>query len=212
MRAAIWRMRVELPSSTHLPTAAMSPAAMACDRLASSSRARTRDRAAAATRPARESPGQPVRPPRERIYETGSRTTTSSGPLLVRARPARQPSYLTHEGRPSGHGGRPALLAPACHALVPTATESQVIGQPRRPTRPCARALGSGPSGGRLACGPRPPGPRVADRQQASTDGAQFLFTPRERVVTGPSLLMPIARGEPDAALGKKRRPPRRAQ
>ena len=41
LRAAIWRTRVELPSSTHLPIAAMSPAAMACDRLASSSRART---------------------------------------------------------------------------------------------------------------------------------------------------------------------------
>ena len=41
LRAASWRMRVELPSSTHLPTAAMSPAAMACDTIASSSRART---------------------------------------------------------------------------------------------------------------------------------------------------------------------------
>ena len=40
VRAALWRMRVELPSSTHWPTAARSPAAMDCDRLASSSRAR----------------------------------------------------------------------------------------------------------------------------------------------------------------------------
>jgi hypothetical protein len=30
------------------------------------------------------------------------------------------------------------LLASACHALVPTATKSQVIGQPRPRSRRCA--------------------------------------------------------------------------
>jgi hypothetical protein len=38
--AAVCRMRVELPSSTHRPTAARSPAPRDCDRLASSSRVR----------------------------------------------------------------------------------------------------------------------------------------------------------------------------
>jgi hypothetical protein len=80
------------------------------------------------------------------------------------------------------------LLAPAYPALVPTATGSQIIGQPRQSaaqTRFGFERWAVSRGGILRSVATRP---RVAKRQQASTRGTQLLCTPSHGAAAAPIL------------------------